>query len=208
MPELMVDFITSLDGYGAAEGWPGFWGLEGPEYLAWLGDQPEADYTVLLGANTYRLMSGLAAEGEPGTDALADLSKIVFSSTLTEPLSWPNTRLVAQDAVEAVREMKEDRHRIDEHDGQSHTLPLASECRSRGSFPRGRLPGHHRKQWPGPDLRRYPDVRLDMGEQPRLRWSAATGRVRALGAGWAARYRQGRRPVMRIGPTCRERSCP
>ena len=107
MPELMVDFITSLDGYGAAEGWPGFWGLEGPEYLAWLGDQPEADYTVLLGANTYRLMSGLAAEGEPGTDALADLSKIVFSSTLTEPLSWPNTRLVAQDAVEAVREMKE-----------------------------------------------------------------------------------------------------
>ena len=107
MPELMVDFITSLDGYGAAEGWPGFWGLEGPEYLAWLGDQPEADYTVLMGANTYRLMSGLAAEGEPGTDALADLSKIVFSSTLTEPLSWPNTRLVAQDAVEAVREMKE-----------------------------------------------------------------------------------------------------
>jgi dihydrofolate reductase len=107
MPELMVDFITSLDGYGAAEGWPRFWGLEGPEYLAWLGDQPEADYTVLMGANTYRLMSGLAAEGEPGTDALADLSKIVFSSTLTEPLSWPNTRLVAQDAVEAVREMKE-----------------------------------------------------------------------------------------------------
>ena len=107
MPELMVDFITSLDGYGAAEGWPGFWGLEGPEYLAWLGDQPEADYTVLMGANTYRLMSGLATEGEPGTDALADLSKIVFSSTLTEPLSWPNTRLVAQDAVEAVREMKE-----------------------------------------------------------------------------------------------------
>ena len=48
MPELMIDFITSLDGYGAAEGWPGWWGLEGPEYLAWLGDQPEASYTVLM----------------------------------------------------------------------------------------------------------------------------------------------------------------
>jgi dihydrofolate reductase len=107
MPELMVDFITSLDGYGAADGWPGWWGLEGPEYLAWLGDQPEADYTVLMGANTYRLMSALAADGEPGTDVLAGLSKVVFSSTLTEPLSWPNTRLVSQDAVEAVREMKE-----------------------------------------------------------------------------------------------------
>jgi dihydrofolate reductase len=106
MPELMIDFITSLDGYGAAEGWPGWWGLEGPEYLAWLGDQPEADYTVLMGANTYRLMSGLAADGEPGTDSLAGLSKIVFSTTLTEPLSWPNTQLVTQDAVEAVREVK------------------------------------------------------------------------------------------------------
>ena len=36
MQELLVDFITSLDGYGAAAGWPGWWGLEGPEYLAWL----------------------------------------------------------------------------------------------------------------------------------------------------------------------------
>ena len=107
MPELLIDFITSLDGYGAADGWPGWWGLEGPEYLAWLGDQPEASSTVLMGANTYRLMSELASGGEPGTDALAGLSKIVFSTTLKEPLSWPNTQLVNRDAVEAVREMKE-----------------------------------------------------------------------------------------------------
>jgi dihydrofolate reductase len=107
MPELMIDFITSLEGYGAADGWPGFWGMEGPEYLAWLEEQPERDYTVLMGANTYRLMSGLAADGEPGTETLADFSKIVFSSTVTEPLSWPNTKLVTQDAVEAVGEMKD-----------------------------------------------------------------------------------------------------
>jgi dihydrofolate reductase len=107
MPELLIDFITSLDGYGAAEGWPGWWGLEGPEYLAWLAEQPEAGYTVLMGANTYRLMSGLATEGEPGTDALAGISKVVFSTTLKEPLSWPETRLVDRDPVAAVREMKE-----------------------------------------------------------------------------------------------------
>ena len=107
MSELLVDFITSLDGYGAAEGWPGWWGLEGPEYLAWLRDQPESDYTILLGANTYRLMSRLAADGEPGTDALAGLSKVVFSTTLQEPLSWPNTQLVSRDPVEAVRGLKE-----------------------------------------------------------------------------------------------------
>jgi dihydrofolate reductase len=107
MPELLIDFITSLDGYAAAEGWPGWWGLEGPEYLTWLGEQAEADYTVLMGATTYRVMSGFAAEGEPGTDGLAAMSKVVFSSTLSEPLSWANSRLVAQNAVAAVREMKE-----------------------------------------------------------------------------------------------------
>jgi dihydrofolate reductase len=53
-------------------------------------------------------MSGFAAEGEPGTEALADLSKIVISTTLTAPRSWPNTRLVAGDAIEAVRAMKAD----------------------------------------------------------------------------------------------------
>jgi dihydrofolate reductase len=106
MPELLVDFITSLDGYAAAAGWPGWWGRQGPEYLAWLGEQPEGAYTVLMGATTYRLMSGFATAGEPGTDALAGMSKVVFSTTLSEPLSWPNTQLVAQDPIPTVREMK------------------------------------------------------------------------------------------------------
>ena len=124
MPELLVDYITSLDGYGAADGWPGFWGLEGPEYLAWLEDQPEADYTVLMGANTYRLMSGLADEGEPGTEGLARLSKVVFSSSLSEPLSWPNTRLVSEDPVEALRQMKAD------GDTSMRTIGSLTLCRS------------------------------------------------------------------------------
>jgi hypothetical protein len=33
----LIDFITSLDGYGAAEGWPGWWGLEGHQIHAHLG---------------------------------------------------------------------------------------------------------------------------------------------------------------------------
>lgn len=106
MPELVIDFITSLDGYGAADGWPGWWGLEGPEYLTWLGDQPEADFTILMGATTYRLMYGFASSSEPGTNSLADVPKVVFSSTLTEPLEWANSTLVTQDPVEAIREMK------------------------------------------------------------------------------------------------------
>jgi dihydrofolate reductase len=116
MPELLVDFITSLDGYASGDGWPGYWGLEGPEYLAWLGEQPEVTY--LMGANTYRLMSGFAAgevpEGqaefsadeEASVDELTRAPKIVFSSSLAEPLTWANSTLVRDDAVEAVRAMK------------------------------------------------------------------------------------------------------
>lgn len=135
MHELVVDFITSLDGYGAAEGWPGWWGLEGPEYLAWLDQQPERGYTILMGANTYRLMSGFAnefeaQESEQPTDEeaaiaeLANSSKVVFSSTLQPPLAWPNTRLVSGDAIQAVGEMK--------REGTSSMVTLGSLtlCRS------------------------------------------------------------------------------
>lgn len=109
MQELMVDFITSLDGYAAAEGWPGWWGLEGPEYLAWLGEQSEREHTVLMGANTYRLMSEMAAANadDSGFAVMTTMSKVVFSASLQPPLSWANTRLVADDAITAVREMKQ-----------------------------------------------------------------------------------------------------
>jgi dihydrofolate reductase len=103
MQSLMIDFIVSLDGYGAAEGWPGFWGLEGPEYLAWLGEQEE--HVALMGATTYRLMSGFAAD-ESGMAELTAQPKVVFSSTLDTPLAWPNTELVSGDPVEAVRALK------------------------------------------------------------------------------------------------------
>ena len=109
MSALMVDFIISLDGYGAAEGWPGFWGMEGPEYLAWLGEPSEAEHVTLMGATTYRLMHGFAAEmpDDPGMASLAETPKVVFSSSLKAPLSWANTELVGGDAVETVRTMKQ-----------------------------------------------------------------------------------------------------
>jgi dihydrofolate reductase len=111
MPSLMVDFIISLDGYAAADGWPGFWGLEGPEYLGWLDEQGEHERLALMGATTYRLMSGFAEAGEEGMSGLTAMPKVVFSSTLDEPLSWANTEQVDRDPVEAVREMKRDASR-------------------------------------------------------------------------------------------------
>ena len=75
MPELLIDFITSLDGYAGAEG-SGLWGLQkNPSASHGWESSQKRTYTVLMGATTYRLMSGFAAEGEPGTDSMADMSK-------------------------------------------------------------------------------------------------------------------------------------
>ncbi|HEU4319159.1 MAG TPA: dihydrofolate reductase family protein [Acidimicrobiia bacterium] len=134
MAELLVDFITSLDGYASGEGWPGFWGLEGPEYLEWLDEQPEVTY--LMGANTYRLMSSFSMgempdgtdefrpEEQASVDALTLAEKIVFSSSLDEPLAWANSSVVRGEAVDAVRTMKS------EDSGLLSTLGSLSLCRS------------------------------------------------------------------------------
>jgi dihydrofolate reductase len=169
MQELMVDFIVSLDGYAEAEGWPGWWGLEGPEYLAWLGEQPGDSFITLMGATTYREMSSMATTDEaysPEEEAtlaeLARMPKVVFSSTLEEPLSWPNTQLVKTDAVEAVRQLKR------EADKPLHTLGSLQLCRSllaAGLVDRYRLvlfpviTGKTGSKW---IFEGYPDVKLDL----------------------------------------------
>ncbi len=163
MAELLVDFITSLDGYASAVGWPGYWGLEGPEYLAWLDQSPERDYTVLMGAKTYRLMSEFATTSEDVSfEQLTAMSKVVFSSTLQNPLAWANTELIDQEPVAAVRSMKE------EGSQSLRTIGSLTLCRSlleAGLVDRFRVvifpvitgdTGRNRI-YDG-----YPDVRLDM----------------------------------------------
>ncbi|WOH20659.1 dihydrofolate reductase family protein [Paenarthrobacter sp. GOM3] len=132
---LTVDLIISLDGYASAEGWPGWWGLESPEYLVWLEEEGKKEFTTLMGANTYRVMSGMS-EQATGADSgfseeegaaltgLAAMRKVIFSSSLQEPLAWPNSELVRGDAVEAVRRMKET------GTGRLMTLGSLSLCRS------------------------------------------------------------------------------
>lgn len=164
MAELMIDYITSLDGYGAAEGWPGWWGLEGPEYLAWLEEDGATRRTMLMGATTYRLMSALTASGEEGTEMLNDIPKVVFSSTLEEPLSWANTRLIRGDAVEATRKLK------DESAGPLATLGSPTLCRAllaAGIVDRFRVvvfPVVTGKTGRDPMYAGWPDVALDLIE--------------------------------------------
>lgn len=146
-----------------------------------------------MGANTYRLMSGFAtvskapASHEPMTDegtAIAELakaSKVVFSSTLQPPLSWPDTRLISGDAVEAVAAMK--------RDGTSPMRTLGSLILCRSLLQAGlvdrfrvRLPRDHREHRPRPHLRRVSRCRPRDGCQPDVRRQPPAARVRPHGA--------------------------
>jgi dihydrofolate reductase len=108
MATYTVDLFTTLDGFGT--GPVGYWGKEGPE-LVEQRDQvffAGEDETLVFGANTYRVMAGFAAErGEdPSFESLSARQKIVISRTLEEPLTWANSTLIAEDALDAVPRLK------------------------------------------------------------------------------------------------------
>ncbi|MFB2597492.1 dihydrofolate reductase family protein [Herbiconiux sp. P17] len=104
---LTVDFFSSLDGYGSAEGWPGYWGKEGPEIIEDRRRTFEQEQVLVFGANTFRAFSTfIKAFDEPYYDSLTALPKIVFSSTLEEPLEWQNSTVINEDAVTAIERLK------------------------------------------------------------------------------------------------------
>src|SRR4051812_28446857 len=101
MASYTVDLFTTLDGFGTGIG--PYWGKDGPE----LREQRahiygEEDQTLVFGANTYRLFQRFApAETDPSHAPLNAARKIVISRTLEEPLTWANSTLIREDALDA-----------------------------------------------------------------------------------------------------------
>jgi dihydrofolate reductase len=110
------DVFSSLDGYGAAsDPWTGYWGKQGPELL----DHRLASYgeeqRMVFGANTYRLFARMLAESteesevrDPWVTQMWKMPATVVSTTLQEPLDWPNATVVSGDAVDVVARLKEE----------------------------------------------------------------------------------------------------
>lgn len=107
MASFTVDYFSSLDGHGSARGWPGYWGKEGPEIRDDRVRTFAQDQVLVFGATTFREFRRFVVEyDEPYYDSLNSLPKLVFSSTLQEPLGWENSTLVTEDAVTAIERLK------------------------------------------------------------------------------------------------------
>lgn len=109
------DVFSGLDGFGSAGGdWGGYWGKQGPQLLARRLELYTPACRMVFGANTFRLFSRFWAEIENNPEvedawgvALHDKPATVISTTLEEPLSWPNPALERADALEFVAQLRE-----------------------------------------------------------------------------------------------------
>src|SRR3954463_14159608 len=110
------DVFSSLDGYGAARGdWTGYWGKQGPELLDHRLALYGPEQRMVFGANTHRLFSRMLAESteesevrDPWVTRMWKMPATVVSTTLKEPLDWPNATVVNGDAVDVVARLKEE----------------------------------------------------------------------------------------------------
>jgi dihydrofolate reductase len=109
------DILCTLDGfssYGDGGDWGGYWGKQGPEFLDRRLAQSNEEQRMVLGASTFRMfieMLGSIADSEldPINSRMKHLPTTVLSTTLEEPLDWPDATLVRGDAVEVVARLKE-----------------------------------------------------------------------------------------------------
>lgn len=110
------DIFSSLDGFGSATGdWTGYWGKQGPELLDHRLALFSEEQRMVFGATTYREFAQMLAEStedsevrDPWVTRMWKMPAVVVSSTLTEPLDWPDAKVVSGDAVDVVARLKEE----------------------------------------------------------------------------------------------------
>jgi dihydrofolate reductase len=107
--ELQVDLFSTVDGFGSSRPprTEPYWGYGAPGLFEWMHAQLAEDHVMVMGATSYRLMSEIVAAGDdPTFPRMAELPKIVFSKTLTPPLTWANTTVVDEPVETAVPALK------------------------------------------------------------------------------------------------------
>jgi dihydrofolate reductase len=111
------DVFSSLDGFGGVSGgdWGGYWGKQGPELLDHRLALYDEKQRMVFGANTYRAFAQMLADSteesdvrDPWVTRMRQLPATVVSTSLTEPLDWPDATVLSGDAVDVVARLKEE----------------------------------------------------------------------------------------------------
>lgn len=107
------DIFSTLDGYANHDGdWGGYWGKQGPEFLARRAAAYREPLRMVLGATTYGDFAPFIA---PDVDrsvfdewvlGMLDAPTTVISNRLTGPLAGANATVASGDVVEVVTRLK------------------------------------------------------------------------------------------------------
>jgi dihydrofolate reductase len=107
------DVFSTLDGFANHNGdWGGYWGKQGPEFVAHREATYRGPLRMVLGAKTYAsnapLLSATFDRGrfDEWITRMFDSPVTVLSSRLTEPIEWPDTTIESGDPVEVVTRLK------------------------------------------------------------------------------------------------------
>lgn len=166
------DVFSTLDGFGSHHGdWGGYWGKQGPELLARRHALYEEKQRMVFGADTFRehvamLAASPAEVSDPWVTRMRNLPATVLSSTLREPLDWPDATVVTGDAVDVVTRLKEESDvPLRSHGSLSLNRALLA-MRPGGPRPGDAFPGHQRPDGTGPDLPRRGRLRSGTAGDP------------------------------------------
>ena len=109
------DIFSTLDGFGSHHGdWGGYWGKQGPELLDHRLAVYAEEQRMVFGANTYRAFARMLAASteesevrDPWVTRMVGLPATVVSTTLEDPLDWPDAAIANGDAVDVIARLKE-----------------------------------------------------------------------------------------------------
>ena len=111
------DVFSTLDGYGsftASATWGGYWDKQGPELLEHRAQVFSTRQRMVYGSTTFRGVAEIMASAtdpnafDEWNVRLMRMPATVVSSTLQDTLGWPDAQIVRGDAVDVVRQLKED----------------------------------------------------------------------------------------------------
>ncbi|GAB1513558.1 dihydrofolate reductase family protein [Actinophytocola sp. KF-1] len=105
------DIFTTLDGFASYTDdgdWGGYWGKQGPEFLDRRLALYRDEQRLVLGATTFRQFQQALgpAVTDPVNTRMKNMPTTVISSTLHNPLDWPDATVVSGDAVDTVAMLK------------------------------------------------------------------------------------------------------
>jgi dihydrofolate reductase len=106
--ELTADLFVSMDGFASGVNEPPFFGYFGDDLSMWIKENLEKPQALIMGRITYAVLTQFAIDSTDELNVrMTALPKIVFSSTLHEPLVWKNTRLVKTSMQQEIVKLRE-----------------------------------------------------------------------------------------------------